>query len=190
METPIMPIKPHLPELTEGQCVHYVAYNGRHLAAMIIGHTEDGITDLAVFTNMLNAGRGKNFGTQFHQDVAYSQEKTPCTWHYIGDDLTFNVLLGTISVSSGKEQQQSEDSRVIKPTREAIIRQVKQTRECIDRAFRYAQYMAEMVNRGAGGRETALCITKLEEAKMWAGKALGALGQQLPEEYRDEAKEL
>lgn len=39
-----------------------------------------------------------------------------------------------------------------------------------------------------GGREIALCHTKLQEAKMWIGKALEEFGSQLPEEFRDEAK--
>lgn len=37
-----------------------------------------------------------------------------------------------------------------------------------------------------GGREVALCHTKLQEAKMWLGKALEEFGSELPEQYRDE----
>lgn len=37
------------------------------------------------------------------------------------------------------------------------------------------------------GREMSLVHTKLQEAKMWTGKCLGATGSRLPEEYRDEA---
>ncbi len=36
-------------------------------------------------------------------------------------------------------------------------------------------------------RELALVRTKLEEAKMWAGKELGNLGVQLPPQYADNA---
>ena len=36
-------------------------------------------------------------------------------------------------------------------------------------------------------REMALAFTKLQEAKMWAGKCLEALGSELPEEFRDNA---
>lgn len=36
-------------------------------------------------------------------------------------------------------------------------------------------------------REIALAYTKLQEAKMWLGKALEVVGSQLPAEYRDEA---
>lgn len=32
------------------------------------------------------------------------------------------------------------------------------------------------------------CYTHLQEAKMWAGKILEAIGSKLPEEFRDEAK--
>lgn len=37
-------------------------------------------------------------------------------------------------------------------------------------------------------REMALVRTKLQEAKMWAGKCLEVLGSPFPEELRDEAK--
>lgn len=36
-------------------------------------------------------------------------------------------------------------------------------------------------------RELSLAKTKLEEAKMWAGKELGNLGQELPPEFADKA---
>lgn len=39
----------------------------------------------------------------------------------------------------------------------------------------------------SGKRENALVITKLQEAKMWAGKILEEIGSTLPEEFRDEA---
>ncbi len=35
------------------------------------------------------------------------------------------------------------------------------------------------------GREIALVITKLEEAKMWAGKVLERMGHELPTEFQD-----
>jgi hypothetical protein len=38
-----------------------------------------------------------------------------------------------------------------------------------------------------GSRALSLVKTKLEEAKMWAGKELGNLGQELPAEYADKA---
>lgn len=65
----------------EGAIVHYVAYNGRHLAALVIGRTGNNLADLAVFTNMANVNGAKNFGLQFHQDIAYSSGKEPGTWH-------------------------------------------------------------------------------------------------------------
>ena len=37
-------------------------------------------------------------------------------------------------------------------------------------------------------REIALVFTKLQEAKMWAGKCLEAIGSELPKEFRDEAE--
>ena len=79
--------------LTEGRMVHYVAYNNRHLASIVIGYEippkvgdvqVDPVTvDLAVFTNMLNVNGIKNFGLQFHQDIVYSETKEPGTWHWI-----------------------------------------------------------------------------------------------------------
>lgn len=68
--------------LIEGRVVHYVAFNRRHLASIVIGHTE-GKADLVVFTNMSNVNGVKNFGMQFHQDIAYSDKKEPGTWHWI-----------------------------------------------------------------------------------------------------------
>ena len=38
-----------------------------------------------------------------------------------------------------------------------------------------------------GGRELALVRTKLEEAKMWAGKVLEAVGNPFPAELADKA---
>lgn len=60
---------------------HYVAYNHQLLTAIIIGRDGD-TADLAVFTNLPNAAGKKNFGLQFHQDVKYSEEKEPGTWHH------------------------------------------------------------------------------------------------------------
>lgn len=34
-------------------------------------------------------------------------------------------------------------------------------------------------------RSSSLAITKLDEAKMWLGRSLGELGQELPAEYAD-----
>lgn len=36
-------------------------------------------------------------------------------------------------------------------------------------------------------REIALVRTKLQEAKMWTGKCLEAIGSELPQEFRDKA---
>lgn len=71
--------------LIAGRICHYVAYNGQHLAAMVIGSEDaiDGEVDLLVLTNMLNSAGKKNFGFQFHQDVKYSGSKEPGTWHWV-----------------------------------------------------------------------------------------------------------
>lgn len=70
-----------IPGLAEGRIIHYVAYNGRHLAGMVIGH-EDHTADLVIFTNMSNVNGVKNFGMQFHQDIEYSELLKPGTWHW------------------------------------------------------------------------------------------------------------
>jgi hypothetical protein len=72
--------------LVEGRIVHYTAYNGRCLAGMIIGVSNDNEkADLVIFTNMPNTNRIKNFGIQFHQDIEHSGNIIPNkigTWHW------------------------------------------------------------------------------------------------------------
>lgn len=71
------------PEPTEGRVLaHYVAYNGRHLTALVIGQGVYG-ADLAVFSNLENVAGMKSYGLQFHQDVVYSTLKLPGSWHWI-----------------------------------------------------------------------------------------------------------
>jgi len=41
----------------------------------------------------------------------------------------------------------------------------------VDEALKATRKVAEVINRGPGGREVALAITKLEEAEMWLRKA-------------------
>jgi hypothetical protein len=71
--------------LIEGRMCHYVAFNRRHLAAIVIWleNEESSIVDLAVFTNMLNVNNTKNFGIQFHQSIPFSAAGEPGTWHWI-----------------------------------------------------------------------------------------------------------
>lgn len=71
--------------LIEGRICHYVAFNGRHLAAIVIGveDRQSGIVDIALFTNLPNVNGDKNFGLQFHQNVKFSETQEPGTWHWI-----------------------------------------------------------------------------------------------------------
>lgn len=71
--------------LNEGRIVHYVAYNGRNLAAIVIGvwDQKHGTVNLAVFSDMPNVAGLINFGLQFHREVEYSEEHLPGTWHWI-----------------------------------------------------------------------------------------------------------
>lgn len=47
--------------------------------------------------------------------------------------------------------------------------------------------MINLLERGPGARELALAKTKLQEARHWAGEALGELGYTLPAEFQDKA---
>lgn len=68
---------------------------------------------------------------------------------------------------------------------EVLVADIKQMRVQVDACIRRERVIAERIARGDGGREVALSITKLQEAKMWLGQALGELGTLLPKEYRD-----
>lgn len=50
--------------------------------------------------------------------------------------------------------------------------QAVNTQDEIERALGEARLLASAINRGPGGREAALAITKLEEAQMWCDKAV------------------
>jgi len=56
-------------------------------------------------------------------------------------------------------------------------------RKEISAVLNHLAELQDIVARGDGGRELALVKTKLEEAKMWGGKALGAFGSELPADY-------
>jgi len=69
------------------------------------------------------------------------------------------------------------------------VEEVKNLRVVIDGAIKEARETGNIrKEHGPGGRELSFVITKLQEAKMWAGMILGELGEKLPEKYRDEAK--
>lgn len=77
--------------IIEGRIVHYVAYNGRHLAAIITGHDGNdsgeltpmtSTVDLVVFTNMRNVNGTQSGGVQSHFTVPYSEKLAPGTWHW------------------------------------------------------------------------------------------------------------
>ena len=69
-----------------------------------------------------------------------------------------------------------------------VVGKVKEGRVTISQLITFLEALRKIANEGAGGREFSLSITKLEEAKMWLGKALGALGQELPAQFRDDGK--
>lgn len=61
-------------------------------------------------------------------------------------------------------------------TLESEIKYVKQLRKDIDKLIQDTR----LLNISSPSREVSLCLTKLEEAKMWLGKRLGELGQANP----------
>ena len=62
-----------------------------------------------------------------------------------------------------------------------------QMRKSIDALIQWANELRQ--NKGSEyGREMSLVHTKLQEAKMWAGKCLEAIGAPFPEELRDKAE--
>ena len=68
-----------------GRIVHYSAYNGRCLAAIIIGVTPDSVAELvnlAIFTDMPNVVGNQAGGLQFHFGVASSDGPLPGYWHW------------------------------------------------------------------------------------------------------------
>jgi hypothetical protein len=67
-----------------------------------------------------------------------------------------------------------------------LVSAVKSLRGDIHLCLMDAQKLAGYINRGDGGREVALSITKLQEAKHWLGEVLKFVGHPLPDEYRDE----
>lgn len=54
--------------------------------------------------------------------------------------------------------------------------QTEDLRRSFQQTMAQAQALAARVNRGAGGREIALVITKLQEAQFWLGDAEGHMG--------------
>lgn len=66
---------------------------------------------------------------------------------------------------------------------------IHEFRKQIDACVVQAQLFQTSIGRTPGGREISLVVTKLQEAKMWAGKILEEIGSSLPKEFRDSSKE-
>lgn len=66
---------------------------------------------------------------------------------------------------------------------------VHDVRKKIDSIIQYVELIMDDVRPEYyhGKREAALAHTKLQEAKMWAGKILEQLGDELPKEFQDKA---
>lgn len=63
-------------------------------------------------------------------------------------------------------------------------------RKAIDANILQAKESLDVPSEGPGRREMEIALTKLQEAKMWVGKVLEAVGSELPAEFRDEAKKI
>lgn len=70
------------------------------------------------------------------------------------------------------------DNQAPHPT--ATEANVKQLRVNIDKCIQEVETLGQ-------SRALSLVKTKLEEAKMWAGKRFEELGRELPKEYQDKA---
>jgi len=74
---------------------------------------------------------------------------------------------------------------------ESYLAEVKQFRKEIDANIQKAEDMLQaypaQLQHISCGREIALVRTKLQEAKMWAGKILEVLGSPFPTELADKA---
>ena len=70
-------------------------------------------------------------------------------------------------------------SGMTKEQYDEAIKTTKELRVEIDGAIQSAK-------AAGNSRALSLVVTKLEEAKMWAGKRLEELGSELPAEYRDQ----
>lgn len=77
-----------------------------------------------------------------------------------------------------EEKRNQEKTVVLKSLRVAINATIAEAKQAAD----------AMGWRDDGGPELSLCITNLQQARQWAGEALGEIGHKLPEEYRDAAK--
>lgn len=79
-------LEQHPAFITVGRIIHYTAYNGTCLAAIVTAVDTDAETvDLAVFTSMPNIAGNKNGGVQFHFGVAGPSpdgQKQPGCWHW------------------------------------------------------------------------------------------------------------
>lgn len=94
--------------------------------------------------------------------------------------------MNTLLFSTRRKRHNTLDDTTNETTQtEALIADIKQMRVQIDACIRRERVLADRIARGNADREVALSITKLQEAKMWLGQALGELGTLLPKEYRD-----
>lgn len=92
-------------------------------------------------------------------------------------------LMETVEKYEGESNQPANLYTALKQLRKRIDAITSDTQM-------YRSWNPQEVNPGdkTAVREMSLAITKLEEAKMWLGKALGALGSELPAQYADKAE--
>jgi hypothetical protein len=66
------------------------------------------------------------------------------------------------------------------------IETIKELRKQIDYNIKFVESLINQEEYKDIVRELSLVRTKLQESKMWAGQALGVMGEELPKEFRDE----
>lgn len=66
--------------------------------------------------------------------------------------------------------------------------QLHEFRKKIDAVIVVAQKEVEPGAQPPYRREMEIALVKLQEAKMWVGKCLEAIGSELPKEFQDKAK--
>lgn len=88
--------------------------------------------------------------------------------------------------------EETPSAEEVKAQTEKFVAEIKQFRKEIDANIQKAERMLEGYSAEyqtfSCGREISLVRTKLQEAKMWAGKILEVIGNPFPAELADKAE--
>ena len=89
------------------------------------------------------------------------------------------------------EKKVDKKNKKMENTKEFLHNFRKQIDACIQTAQNQLEILyqhQEEISEDRYIREMSLAMTKLQEAKMWVGKCLEAIGSEFPEELRDKAE--